>query len=160
MKTLIFRSAPMNRFDDVLEDLRAEHGSDAFVGVVTHSSTNPDMIDHNPLEIFNYSGKKINVFTLGMKNMFKMLRERFDKVVILGVNHIGDGYENIMFAALLTGAEKIEFLNVQNEVIEVTWREWFDRSVFWNLKLVGYSFIWLFLFIAQFFRRLFNAHRN
>ena len=160
MKTLIFRSAPIKRFVDTLNLIRKNEGQETFIGVVTHSNTNPEMVDHNPLELFNYKGSKINIFSLGLKTILKVRNERFNKAIILCINHLGDGYENIMFAALLSGAGKVELWNVKGDVVPVTWALFFRRVIGWNLELLFYSLIWLALFVASTFRKVTNAHRN
>ena len=156
MKVLVIRSAPIALFERVLKLILAED-ENAEISVLSHPSTNGELLKLHPVEIYNYSGTAINFFTVRW-SVLKALREKeFDRVIILYSNILGQGYGAIRQLAFLLKAKKIESFNPKGKVLELSFIKSLGQYFSEKLSYCLYAGIWGVLFLKK---RVVYANRN
>lgn len=170
MNILIIRSAPLARYEEAYRAVVAEY-PDAVISVVTHSTSNEAVQAVGQVSFFNYHARAINPFTVGLNNILALRRKKFDRIIILCINHLGDGYGWIKVLTFLIGAPNIELWNVQGKRLPVIPRKYLWQTFLWYASMAVYAVIWFCLFVKAklevFFTELrrtrqgkSHAHRN
>lgn len=149
MKYLIVRSAPIERYRDALQKVLNEAGDDADIAVITQSNSNAVLMDIHPVRLFNYNGRRLSVFSLGWQALKRLHKEKFDNVIILCTNHLGDGYEHIMFLLFCAGITKVELWHPNNKITKTEPARFLLQFLRWYAELGICAVIWCVLFVVS-----------
>jgi len=160
MKILIILSVPLKHYKEVLASLLSSKEKIDEIAVLTHRSSNADILDVHPVTIFNYNSKRINLLTIGWKNWQKLRRSKFDKIIILYTYCLGSEYDNVKILALLLAAPLIETWNMKGERYTQRRIEFFLEFIKWKCEFSLCFLLWIGLFIANLVGRSKNADRN
>lgn len=159
MKILVIRGAPIEQCGRILRELKNE-SLDNDITVLTNVSTTGDIIEKHSVRIFNYDARKINVFTIGRKNLKRLQLMSFDKVIIACRNHLGDGYGQIKIVALCLRAKGVELWNIDGAKIKITTARLIFTTLFWKAYMGIHFLIWFILLIRDLIKQAkFRARR-
>lgn len=156
MKILIIRSAPVEQFKRVFRAVSAQN-PDAAISVLTHASTASEILDFQSIRLYTYTSKRIGILDLGWEYVQKLKAEKFDRVILIYTDILGQGYLQVQLFAAVLGAGKVEIYNRNGQVMEFQVRRELTALVWDQLMLVVYAAVWVYLYVKK---RIPHANRH
>ncbi len=98
MKVLVIRTAPIAQCKRVLESLSQDEQVSE-VAVLTHENS-VNEFKGSPVKLFTYKAAKVSIFSIGVKLLQQLRREKFERVVLLYNDYSGEHYHAIKILAL------------------------------------------------------------
>ena len=159
MKVLIIRSGPMEQYKKALAFAKEEF-PEARLYVLTHMHTTTDVLDIESVWIYNYSSRKMGILRCGWECLTKMKEEKFDKIILLYTNPLGEGYDNVRFLAFSIGAKDFLAFDPQGKTLEIKPGESIITWLKEKLAFIYHGIIWCSLYIKNKINKIKNANRN
>ncbi len=149
MKVLILRTAPFGQYKKLLYSMLQRGDAENYEIYTLTSSGSEEACKKIflPKVFYTYKGKRLTLFSLGVKNIFRLRREKFDRVVIMYANYLGEGYGNVRSVVSMIRPKFVEEWNLAGYVHTYTWREFVSLPIKERLFFMKCLFVWIFLFI-------------
>lgn len=152
MKILIIRSAPVYILKKVAKKIMEDFKeAEIFVLTGIGSFNEVKKIDY-VREVIAYQGVRFGVLRLDLKLWLRLLKERFDKVVVLYSNYFGEGYLNIELIPLFIFTRSLLGFNKDGKCIISGYWDLTKKSLSHFLCISKCFLVWfLILLLMPFF---------
>lgn len=127
-RILVLRSCRMPQFTAAMRWIRREC-PDARIVALSHSGFDREMRDAGVDDVIEVSGRRFGVFALGGRGLWRLRRERFDRVVVPQMDQSLARHANLYRVALATGAPSMVVVAPDGPIREMTNRlRWFNAA--------------------------------
>jgi len=141
---LIIRSAPLERYYDIVARVRAEDFRSR-IAVLTQKATADALRQDVLVDVYTYCKKKVSCLSVPMRTIWRLRQKRFDQIIILYTNPLGEGYGHVKRLGWILGAKETVAINNKGDVISFNWSKEFMGFVRARFEFLLYYLLWVWL---------------